>query len=55
LPSCLKSGTVTDMKQSCFGMILTVIILITVLSSGIAIWHLSDTAEFSRKEVPAAK
>lgn len=39
--------------KSCFGLLLALGILIAVLGSGAAIWYLSDTAEFSRKESPA--
>jgi hypothetical protein len=41
--------------KSCFGMLLTLIILIAVIVSSAAIWYLSDTAEFSRKDAPAAR
>lgn len=39
--------------KSCFGLLLALIILIAVIGSGVAIWCLSDSAEFSRKDLPA--
>ncbi|MCW1925949.1 hypothetical protein OKA05_25545 [Luteolibacter arcticus] len=39
--------------KSCFGMFLTLIVLLAVIFSGAAIWYLSDTAEFTRKDAPA--
>jgi hypothetical protein len=41
--------------KSCLGMLLTLVILLAVIGTGAAIWYLSDTAEFSRKETPAAR
>jgi hypothetical protein len=41
--------------KSCLGMLITLIILLAVIGSGAAIWYLSDTAEFTRKDAPAAK
>lgn len=40
--------------KSCLGLLLALIILVAVIGSGAAIWYLSDTAEFSRKDAPAA-
>jgi hypothetical protein len=40
--------------KSCLGLLLALIILLAVLGTGAAIWYLSDTAEFTRKEAPAA-
>ncbi|HEY1120247.1 MAG TPA: hypothetical protein VGE67_01545 [Haloferula sp.] len=40
--------------KSCFGMLLTLIVLLAVIVSGATIFYLSSTAEFSRKEAPAA-
>ncbi len=39
--------------KSCFGLLIALLVLLAVLGSGAAIWYLSDTAEFSRKEAPA--
>ncbi len=39
--------------KSCLGMLITLIILLAVIGSGAAIWYLSDTAEFTRKDAPA--
>lgn len=39
--------------KSCFGMLLTLIILLAVIISGATILYLSNTAEFSRKDAPA--
>jgi hypothetical protein len=41
--------------KSCLGMLLTLIILLAVIGTSAAIWYLSDTAEFSRKETPAGR
>ncbi len=38
-----------DMK-SCLGMLLILSALVLVVGGGAAIWYLSDTAEFSRKD-----
>ncbi|MEK7951913.1 hypothetical protein [Luteolibacter soli] len=40
--------------KSCFGMLLTMIVLFAVIASSATIWYLSNTAEFSRKDAPAA-
>lgn len=40
--------------KSCLGLLLALIILLAVIGTGAAIWYLSDTAEFTRKEAPAA-
>ncbi|MCW1912460.1 hypothetical protein OJ996_02675 [Luteolibacter sp. GHJ8] len=40
--------------KSCLGLLLTLLILVAVVGTGAAIWYLSGTAEFSRKEAPAA-
>lgn len=40
--------------KSCFGLLLTLLILAAVIGTGAAIWYLSNTAEFARKEAPAA-
>jgi hypothetical protein len=40
--------------KSCLGLLLTLLILVAVVGAGAAIWYLSSTAEFSRKEAPAA-
>jgi len=40
--------------KSCLGLLITLLILIAVVGSGAALWYLSNTAEFSRKEAPAA-
>ena len=40
--------------KSCFGMLLTLIVLLAVIVSGATIFYLSNTAEFSRKDAPAA-
>ena len=40
--------------KSCFGMLLTLIVLLAVIISGVTIWYLSDTAQFTRKDAPAA-
>ena len=34
--------------KSCFGMLLTLIVLLAVIISGVTIWYLSDTAQFTR-------
>jgi len=34
-------------------MLLALLILVAVVGSGAAIWYLSNTAEFSRKDAPA--
>lgn len=39
--------------KSCLGLLLTLLILVAVIGTGVAIWYLSDTAEFARKEAPA--
>ena len=39
--------------KSCFGLLLTLLILFAVIGTGAAIWYLSDTAEFTKKEAPA--
>jgi hypothetical protein len=39
--------------KSCLGLLFTLLILIAVIGTGAAIWYLSDTAEFSKKEAPA--
>jgi hypothetical protein len=41
--------------KSCLGLLLTLLILVAVIGTGAAIWHLSSTAEFSRKAAPAAR
>lgn len=41
--------------KSCFGLLVTLIILIAVIGTGAAIWYMSDTAEFSRKDLPAVR
>jgi len=38
-----------DMK-SCLGMLLILSAFVLVVGGGAAIWYLSDTAEFSRKD-----
>jgi hypothetical protein len=40
--------------KSFFGLLLALLILLAVIGSGAAIWYLSDTVEFSRKDAPAA-
>ena len=40
--------------KSCFGMLLTMIVLLAVIISAATIFYLSKTAEFSRKDEPAA-
>lgn len=42
------------LMRSCFGLLLALLILFAVIGTGAAIWHLSDTAEFARKDTPAA-
>ncbi|WP_265594118.1 hypothetical protein [Haloferula sp. BvORR071] len=39
--------------KSCFGLLLTMLILIAVIGTGATIWYLSNTAEFTKKEAPA--
>jgi flagellar basal body-associated protein FliL len=39
--------------KSCFGMLLTLIVLLAVIISGATIWYLSSSAEFTRKDAPA--
>jgi flagellar basal body-associated protein FliL len=39
--------------KSCFGMLLTLIVLLAVIFSGATIWYLSNSAEFTRKDAPA--
>ena len=39
--------------KSCLGMLLTLVVLLAVIVSGAAIWYLSNTAEFTRKDAPA--
>ncbi len=39
--------------KSCLGLLLTLLILIAVVGTGVALWYLSDTAEFSKKELNA--
>jgi len=39
--------------KSCFGMLLTLIVLLAVIVSGATIFYLSQTAEFARKDAPA--
>ncbi|MFC7337239.1 hypothetical protein ACFQY0_08630 [Haloferula chungangensis] len=39
--------------KSCFGMLISLIILIAVIGAAVGIWYLSDTAEFERVEAPA--
>jgi hypothetical protein len=39
--------------KSCFGMLLTLIVLLAVILSGATIWYLSNSAEFTRKDAPA--
>jgi hypothetical protein len=41
--------------KSCLGLLLALMILLAVIGTGAAIWYLSDTAEFSRKEAPAGR
>ena len=40
--------------KSCLGLLLTLCILVAVIGTGALIWYLSDTAEFAKKEAPAA-
>jgi hypothetical protein len=40
--------------KSCLGLLLTLLILVAVVGSAAAIWYLSTSAEFARKEAPAA-
>ena len=39
--------------KSCLGMLLALVVLVAVIGTLAAVWHLSDTAEFTRKEAPA--
>ncbi|WP_367872241.1 hypothetical protein [Luteolibacter sp. Populi] len=39
--------------KSCLGLLLTLLILFAVIGTGAAIWYLSATAEFTKKEAPA--
>ena len=39
--------------KSCFGLLLTMLILIAVIGTGATIWYLSNTSEFTKKEAPA--
>lgn len=39
--------------KSCFGLLLTLLILFAVIGTGVTIWYLSDTAEIAKKEAPA--
>lgn len=48
--------------KSCLGMLLILLAIIILVGGGAAIWHLSESAEFSRKDkqappraAPAAK
>jgi hypothetical protein len=40
--------------RSFFGLLLVVLVFVLVVGSGVIIWHLSRSVEFSRKDVPAA-
>jgi hypothetical protein len=40
--------------KSCLGLLLATLILLAVLATGGAIWHLSSSVEFSR-QAPAAR
>lgn len=39
--------------KSCLALLFTFLILIAVIGTGAAIYYLSSTAEFSKKEAPA--
>lgn len=39
--------------KSCLGLLISMLILGAVLAAGAGIWHLSSSAEFSRKDQPA--
>jgi flagellar basal body-associated protein FliL len=43
--------------KSCLGMLLILLAIVLLVGGGAAIWYLSDTAEFSRKDArqPAPK
>ena len=41
--------------KSCLGLLVSLLILIAVLAAGAGIWYLSTSAEFSRKDKPAAE
>jgi len=38
--------------KSFFGMLLVLLVIVAVVGTGFLIWHLSATAEFSRKDAP---
>ncbi len=38
--------------KSCFGLLLTLLILFAVVGTGVAIWYMSNTAEIAKKEAP---
>jgi len=44
----------TPVMKSCLGLLLAMLILIAVIATGAGLWYLSSTAEFSRKDAPAA-
>jgi hypothetical protein len=39
--------------KSCLGLLLTLLVFVVVVGGGALIWHLSDTAEFTRKGTAA--
>ena len=40
--------------KSCFGLLIMLLVLVAVIGGGAALWYLSETAEFSRKQGTAA-
>lgn len=40
--------------KSCLGLLLTLLILIAVIGTGVTLWYMSDSAEFSQKAAPAS-
>jgi hypothetical protein len=40
--------------KSCLGILITFLVLVAVVGGSALLWYLSSTAEFSRKDQPAA-
>lgn len=41
--------------KSCLGLLIVLLVFVAVVGGGVLIWHLSSTAEFTRKPLPAAQ